>query len=718
MDYSIEIGPVGFLPLLSAGASLFVLAYVYGQRRSTPLNRSYLLYSLTLVSSSLCEFIIRLPIPEVMRTNLIGLAGMNLFFQGILFLNFTYSLLNKKRKLLFWSLALVSSVSAVLSPFFDVGTAVVFPGYRYPIAVPFYSKCLSFMLITCFIPGVYATVLCYLKMKTTDDRSLYMQLRYIVAAAVVPMVYTLALFSIAGGLFGVSSFFQYSSLGMLISTILIYIAVSRYYFLSVDVRQLEGSFVKLFENIKEAVVFFDPFGNPIMANSSAETLFGINGKMLKREMINSRIPEYEWNKTYCGVMHSFQEKGKERYLILSQSSVRDNDQSLGRILLVHDITDQKIAERELQRARNIQALGNLAGGIAHDFNNLLFSLSTSIALARQYCSEKSEMHEILSEAEKAAINARSLTKQLVTFSRGGSPVKELIELCPLIDETVRIFLCGSKVSLNTTYPGFPVFVEADAGQLRQVFQNLTINACQAMGQSGTLTIHCTVHPMDKDTGTAGQICISVSDTGPGISLEDRDRIFDPYFTTKRDGMGLGLATVYSIVTKHNGRVEVCSEPGSGAEFRIYLPASEKAKASQQPKTAASGKKGRVLVVDDDPSVRKLLTSLLCSFGYAVDSAADGEQGLLMYQKSIQCEKYVLVFTDLVIIGGMGGKEFAANLKRIDPNALIIISSGYSDDTILAHYTEYGFAGAIQKPYTVQELRNAIQKALCQQHVKS
>jgi two-component system cell cycle sensor histidine kinase/response regulator CckA len=374
----------------------------------------------------------------------------------------------------------------------------------------------------------------------------------------------------------------------------------------------------------------------------------------------------------------------------------------------------ELLQQEQLRAAKLESIGTLAGGIAHDFNNLLTGIMGNIGLAKTLLPPSGNVFEILDEAEKAAARSRDLTQQLLTFARGGKPIKKVINIIGLIKESAAFALHGSKVKLELSLPDNLWLVEADEGQIGQVIHNLVINAGEAMPHGGTLIISA----RNLNIRRAGALPLSggnyveidVSDTGLGIAPEHLSRIFEPYFTTKHKGSGLGLTSAYSIIKGHGGALLAESVLNKGSVFHIYLPASRKTargekKVADKKSTQAGGK---VLIMDDDEIIRKMLKNMLNLAGYEVEASADGEEALAKYKEAIDAQNpFSAVIMDLTIPGGMGGKEAITKLLEIDPEASVIVSSGYATDAIMSEYKKYGFSAVIAKPYSIKQLQETI-----------
>ncbi len=395
----------------------------------------------------------------------------------------------------------------------------------------------------------------------------------------------------------------------------------------------------------------------------------------------------------------------------------------GKVLMVaehiRDITERRKMEDELLKAQKLESLGVLAGGIAHDFNNLLTAIMGNISLAKMFADPETKAFERLADAEKACERATALTQQLLTFSRGGAPVKKTASIVQIITDSAGFMLRGSNVRCEFDLQKDLWAVDVDEGQMCQVINNLIINADQAMPDGGIITVsaeNVSIDGSDVLSLKEGRyIRISIRDQGLGIPQEYLAKIFDPYFTTKQRGSGLGLATVYSIIKSHQGHLEVESAEGVGTVFRLYLPASEKeielAENADREEKSHHGS-GRILVMDDEEIIREIAREILHHLGYEVDVCRDGTSALALYREALESDKpYSAVIMDLTIQGGMGGKETMKALLGLDPQVKGIVSSGYNNDPILAHFREYGFCGMVSKPYTVKELHDTLHQLL-------
>jgi nitrogen-specific signal transduction histidine kinase/CheY-like chemotaxis protein len=395
------------------------------------------------------------------------------------------------------------------------------------------------------------------------------------------------------------------------------------------------------------------------------------------------------------------------------------------VVAFRDITDALKAQAEQANATKLASLGLLAGGIAHDFNNILVAIMGSISMARATLPPGASARS-LEDAEQACVRARQITWQLLTFSRGGVPVKKRVALGRVLEESARLSLRGSNVSclFDVAEDLWPV--SADEGQLVQVFSNVVINAQQAMPRGGTIEVCAenVVEGMERwqyalRAARGPYVRVSITDQGIGIPEENLGRIFDPYFTTKQVGNGLGLATSYTIIKNHGGHVSVLSKVEHGTTVQISLPAAIGARAGlpsgvhpsvldDEARTAQPSNRGRILVMDDEPAIRTLAVNMLAYLGHDAEAASDGISAVERYRRALgTARSFDAVILDLIVPGGMGGRETMKRLAEIDPSVTGIIVSGYAQDPVVTQYREHGFKGVIGKPFTLQELRSTL-----------
>ncbi|MEZ5358129.1 MAG: PAS domain S-box protein [Candidatus Zixiibacteriota bacterium] len=498
-----------------------------------------------------------------------------------------------------------------------------------------------------------------------------------------------------------------------------------------DLRQSEERYRGIVDNINIGIAVIDTDMRLMSMNAQMKAWFP-NVKDKKTaccfEVLHS--PARKEPCKYCPTSLSIQDcqvheavvkmriAGDQRDIRLVSCPIRDRQgKPVAIIELLEDITDKLKIEEELVKAEKLESIGVLAGGIAHDFNNILTSILGNISLARIEAKDGLDISELLHEVELAAVRAKDLTQQLLTFSKGGAPIKKTASIPEIITESATFALRGSNVKVVYNIPDDLFTAEVDEGQISQVISNLVINAKQAMPGGGLVTITCEnieSDPSDSLPVKPGKyIRIVIADEGTGIAERHLKKIFDPFFTTKQSGSGLGLATTYSIVRSHMGHIQADSTLGVGTMFTIYLPASnhsikiDMASSQDIPKGA-----GKVLIVDDEQPVLRLANAVLTKLGYTAISVTDGREAIALYEAALHTEHPIdVVLLDLTIPGGMGGKETLDELKKIDPNVCAIVSSGYANNPLMASYKEHGFCGRVAKPYKAGQLGDAIKAVL-------
>ena len=411
--------------------------------------------------------------------------------------------------------------------------------------------------------------------------------------------------------------------------------------------------------------------------------------------------------------------GSERVIEGNASPIRDHThRKIGAIIVFRDITERRWLEAEQQKADKLDSLGVVAGGIAHDFNNLLTAILGNLSLALVHPALDDALGERLTAAKKAASRARDLSRQLLTFAKGGAPIKQTTNLPGLLRDTLSLTLHGAPVHCEFHLPDDLWPAEIDPGQISQVFSNLATNAQQAMPAGGTLRVSaenlelpCASHSLGLRAGR--WVRLSLQDQGIGIPEESLKKIFDPYFTTKPKGTGLGLATAYSIVKNHGGLIHVESHPGEGSTFSLCLPASEKqiVPLPAMPLQPVADSP-RILVIDDEEAICMLVTCTLEPLGYEVTERLDGLSAIDAYEAALRAGRpYRLVISDLTMPDGLSGAQTVARLREIDPAVRAIVSSGYANDPVLSRFEEFGFNGMIAKPYEIDALARKVAEVL-------
>ncbi len=495
------------------------------------------------------------------------------------------------------------------------------------------------------------------------------------------------------------------------------------------------------DSIGDGVITTDTEGRVVMLNPIAENLTGWRsdeacGKPLDevfviinehtRQICDNPVTKVLESKQIVGLANHtalIARDGTERSIADSGAPIITPDGDIiGVVLVFRDVTEQLQLEKELDRAKKIESLGTLAGGIAHDFNNMLTAIlgNLELSLHDQQLPEKSRKR--LGNAVKAALRARDLTRQLLTFAKGGQPIRQTAALPDVIRDSAEFILHGGAVACRYQFADDLLLADIDKNQISQVIQNLVLNAVQAMPQGGFIDISCDnvsteeAQRLNLD-GEQTYIKLQVRDHGTGIPAKLIDKIFDPYFSTKSEGHGLGLAIVHSIINRHDGQIRVSSSAGEGTLFSIYLPAAS-ATARPAPKKrlfTTDKQRLRLLIMDDEQPVLDTVCQMVEDLGHECIQALDGDQALQLYREQRNRQQPVdLVVMDLTIPGGRGGKDTIKDLLQVDPQAKAIVASGYSQDPIMANYRQHGFCATLPKPYSFDELAAVIAAAAAKQ----
>lgn len=489
-------------------------------------------------------------------------------------------------------------------------------------------------------------------------------------------------------------------------------------------------------SIGDGVITTDTDGKILMLNYIAEKLTGWNqadafGKELSAvfNIINDKSGTPCENPVEKVLLTGqIQELANNTVLIAKDGSTKiigdsgapikdQNGEIIGVVLVFRDMTEKQKLIEAAQQSQKLDSIGILAGGIAHDFNNLLGGIFGYIGLARSH-SKDENINELLEKAHNAIERAKNLTHQLLTFAKGGEPVKKHQELNNFITETVHFAMSGSSISTRFDLSDDLYAADIDRNQIAQVIDNIIINAIQSMPMGGIISVKaCNIEQKESDHALlqpGNYVKLTISDQGIGIPKEIIKQIFDPFFTTKSNGHGLGLAMSYSIVRKHDGIIEVDSESGKGSNFHIYLPTvpAQKNVAEEQVVQNPNNVSGRVLVMDDEPMLREIISEILKACGYEVAAVADGESAIKLFTEEKNTGRpFKAVIFDLTVPGAMGGKEAIAQIRKIDTEVAAFVSSGYSDDPVVANPPEYGFWASIPKPFSFNELKDTLEKYL-------
>ncbi|MDD5761056.1 MAG: ATP-binding protein [bacterium] len=493
-------------------------------------------------------------------------------------------------------------------------------------------------------------------------------------------------------------------------------------------KESEDGLRDFIENAVELILSVSPDGRIDYANRTVLSALSLApGELVGRTLFSVVTPESEpgcrkaigqvtAGRKASRIEVEFMDKRGSRILAEGNATGRFEDGRCVSVrMILHDVTTRKKYEEEMQKAEKLESIGVLAGGIAHDFNNLLTGILGNLSIARIRATSAADARKNLSNAENACLRARDLTHQLLIFSKGGAPVRKTTSIADILRESAEFSLRGSNVRCEFDLPDDLPSVDIDEGQMAQVLNNLVINADQAMPDGGVLRIGARPteigHEDPLPLRPGRYVRVTVSDTGIGIPKEALPRIFDPFYTTKEKGSGLGLTTAYSILRHHDGVITADSGLGEGTTFFLYLPVSRSAVPSEAKAVKEIGKH-RVLVMDDEEMVREVALEFLGYLGYEGEAVGSGEEAVAAYRSAREAGRpYSAVIMDLTIPGGMGGRDAVLRLRDLDPGVRAIVSSGYSNDPVMADPGKFGFRGVIAKPYRIRELGEVIDQVL-------
>ena len=480
-------------------------------------------------------------------------------------------------------------------------------------------------------------------------------------------------------------------------------------------------------SIGDGVISYDTEGRVFLMNRVAEDMTGIEsddaiGKNIREvlRLINDSADDTffsaignvsdKYNVSDIGVPFRMHDKnGEERIVEVNSSMIKLNNKPLGIVMALRDITLKSKIDTEIIKMSKLETIGVLAGGIAHDFNNLLTGISGNISIAKKIAGNDHTLSEIILDIEKAVKRSSALTRQLLTFARGGDPLKIPASLRDIVHESVKFIVKDPSVKCVIRIPEDLRDVLIDPNQINQSLNNLLINATQAMPGGGRITIsakNLAGIPSGMPLDPGEYVLLEITDTGCGIPPESLNRIFDPFFTSKSTGTGLGLTSTYSIIRKHRGIINVYSEPGCGTTFEIYLraadePAEKNTRVHNKPFKSGGGS---ILIMDDEEYILDVFTKMLRYQGYSVECVKTGEDAIKKYREHYESgDHFDFVILDLTIYGGMGGREAIEILKAINPGIKAIVSSGYSENPVMANFREYGFSGVLTKPYSMDDI---------------
>jgi PAS domain S-box-containing protein len=488
------------------------------------------------------------------------------------------------------------------------------------------------------------------------------------------------------------------------------------------------------KSIGEGVISIDAGGKIILMNEVAEELTGWDrdsaiGKALEDvlqivrddDISTSSSDQTNGQRTFPELHNHrrlMRRDGTQLLIDYGSAPIYSNEgEEVGVVVVFRDISERKRIEEELQKADKLNSIGMLAGGIAHDFNNILTVIIGNISLVKLALNTEHGALTKIQNIEKVSMQAKELTQRLLTFSKGDTQVQKIVALSNVLQESVSFGLTGSNVNCDLDVSEDLWFLKMDPGQIAQMFNNLIINASQAMPDGGTIRIRAENAIIEKGSAMplppGPYVKVSVTDEGIGIPNDSLSKIFDPFYTTKKKGSGLGLSICHSIVQNHRGHISVESTVGKGTVFRVLLPAqTETDHFHEDDRDTVIAGKGKILVMDDEELVRIVAAEMLTQLGYDPGFAGDGREAIEKYKRAKRAgAPYDAVILDLTVPGGMGGRETLVQLMEIDPDINAIVSSGYAAEPIIAELREQGFIDFIEKPYEIGDLSEVLHRTL-------
>ncbi|MCP4604930.1 MAG: response regulator [Proteobacteria bacterium] len=710
------------IPLAALILNQFIWVYIFAKNRTMPVNRAFLLFCGALSMWLGLEFLSWIEISDSMQGPLQKIMAIAWLSVGFLYINFIYAVLEKKRDALYFAMLALPIISIVL----NFTTNLITDGYvKYYWGVTsvrgaYYT---SAVLLVIILPIVYAIALLFRKIAATAEKN--RMLRLIFGGTVLGTAIQASVGFHTDVILPEGSL-SLASISCFLLCVFIFFTIQKYGLMLID---LQSAAYDLFQNITDGILIIDPEGQIILSNKAAKSILDdhmIEKKdatkvlqqhnMFEKTDASKVFRKYEYQKNYDD-FETTVNSDERKIVSFSQSPVHQGNREIGKILIFRDLTKRQQLEAEIQKRQRIESIGVLAGGIAHDFNNILTGIMTNVGLAKFNHQEGDEELVLLTEAENAAFQAKHLTQQLLTFSKGGEPIRKAVSVPELIERSVQFSLSGSNVKSNYNFSSDLWEIFGDRGQLGQMLNNLAVNSVQSMPKGGEIDIEVRNSILANDNTLlidAGKyVEIKMIDRGTGIPADIVPRIFDPYFSTKETGSGLGLASAYSIVRRHQGYIGVDSIEGKGSTFTICLPVIDReAPVSLPPSKADMAHRGRILVMDDDELIVRAATKVLTVYGFDCMTVRDGQSALEAFEQAkTNGEPFDVVVMDLTIQGGMGGQQAIAKLLEMDPKAKAIVSSGYSNDPVMANYKEYGFKAVVAKPYVVGEFTDVVTKVM-------
>ena len=716
-----------FFPLASVLINVFTWSYIYAQKQKTAVNKTCLIFLAGLLGWVFCDLIAWMPTPPSWKVPLLKIACIFWIPSGFLFLNFSYAFLEKQKDV-FYKLMLTACVVVVLV---SLGTDLTIKGHERTYWGEMVVPGILFVPIILLIvtpSTLYAYFLTFRKVLETADTNQKKQLTLLLVGVTISLSIGLICDVLFPNILEIRDFIRMGSSGCGAISLCAFLAVVKYNFLSVGVEKAARN---LFENILDGIIVVSPRGNIIQINESAKALFHIRDAEPRHLKISDLLANHDRTTTYQNREIEIEHNGKRQFLSVSQSTIEEYGVELGKLIIVRDFTEIRLADEEkthlqaqLEKARKMEAVGLLAGGVAHDLNNILSGIISYPELILRHLPEESPLENPMKAIHDSGMRAADVVADLLTIARGVAITKEISNLNIIVEEYLTSF---EHRHLEQIHP-FVKFTKALDPDLLNVncskihitkaIMNLVVNASEATEGSGTVTISTTNRYLDEPLKGYDQVnrgeytVLGVSDDGPGIAPEDLERIFEPFYTKKkmgRSGTGLGLAVVWNTVQDHQGYKDVKSGE-KGTVFELYFPAERKkmaVKEKEVPLKDYLGHGERILVVDDEEQQRDIACALLTDLDYHTEAVSSGEAAI----EYVKQETVDLIVLDMVMPGGINGRETYEEIIKIRPGQKAIIASGYARTEEVDTAQKLGAGEYIKKPYTLNKLGLTVREEL-------
>jgi len=716
------------LPFGSILINVFAWSYIYAQKQNTAVNKTCLIFLASLLGWVFCDFIAWMPTPPASKVPIFKVACIFWIPSGFLFLNFTYAFLEKQKDI-FYKVMLAACITAIL---ISLATDLTIKGHERTYWGEMVVPGILFVPIILFLvtpSTLYAYYLTFRKVLETTDSNQKKQLTLLLLGVTVSLSIGLVCDVVFPDILNVHDFIRMGSSGCGAISLCAFLAVIKYNFLSVGVEKAAKN---LFENILDGIIVVSPEGDILQLNESAKAMFYVQNSDLEHLKISDLLAGHDSMETYQNREIKIVRKGKTRFLSVSQSTIEDYGVQLGKLVIIRDFTDIRLADEEkrhlqsqLQKAQKMEVVGGLAGGVAHDLNNILSGIVSYPELILLHLPEDSPLQKPIKAIQESGLRAAEVVADLLTIARGVAISKETANLNMIVEEYLasaehhQIQQTHSFIKFKHSLDPDLLNVSCSKMHITKALMNLVINASEATrGVSGTVTISTMNRYLDEPlTGyeqvrTGEYAVLTVSDDGPGIAPEDLERIFEPFYTKKkmgRSGSGLGLAVVWNTLQDHQGYKDVKSSE-KGTVFELYFLVERMGMAvAQKPISLKeyTGNGEKILVVDDEEQQRDIAFRLLTELNYHTATVSSGEAAI----EYVTRELFDLIVLDMVMPNGMNGRETFEEIIKVYPGQKAIITGGYAKTKEVKTAQALGAGTYLKKPYVLEKLGMAVKEEL-------